>query len=41
MSSKVELQRKLNEIGYELGPFASKETLLNIIRLHSIVGKIF
>ena len=37
MSSKVELQRKLNEIGYEYGPFASKDTLSNVMRLHSVV----
>lgn len=35
MSNKVELQRKLKEIGYEIGPFASKETLSNILRLHN------
>jgi hypothetical protein len=34
MSSKVELQRKLKEIGYEIGSFASKDTLSNIMRLH-------
>jgi hypothetical protein len=36
MSSKADLQRKLNEIGYEVGPFASKDTLSNVIRLHSL-----
>ncbi len=41
MSSKVDLQRELNEIGYQLAPFASKETLLNIRRLHSFVRKSF
>jgi hypothetical protein len=37
MSSKADLQRKLSEIGYEVGPFASKDTLSNVIRLHSLV----
>jgi hypothetical protein len=37
MSNKAELQRIVNEIGYELGPFTSKDTLSNIVRLHSIV----
>ncbi|CAF1120217.1 unnamed protein product [Rotaria sordida] len=36
MSNKADLQRKLKEIGYEIGPFASKDTLSNIIRLHSL-----
>ncbi|CAF1161919.1 unnamed protein product [Rotaria sordida] len=36
MSNKVDLQRKLKEIGYEIGSFASKDTLSNIIRLHSL-----
>jgi hypothetical protein len=36
MSSKADLQRKLSEIGYEVGPFASKDTLSNVIRLHSL-----
>ncbi|CAF4084624.1 unnamed protein product [Rotaria sordida] len=31
-----DLQRKLKEIGYEIGPFPSKDTLSNIIRLHSL-----
>jgi hypothetical protein len=39
MSSKADLHRKLNEIGYELGSFTSKDTLSNIIRLHSFVRK--
>ncbi len=39
MSSKVDLQRKLREIGYEIGPFASKDTLSNVIRLHSSVSQ--
>ncbi|CAF1945590.1 unnamed protein product [Rotaria magnacalcarata] len=34
MSNKTELQRKLKDIGYELGPFASKDTLSNVLRLH-------
>jgi len=36
MSNKVDLQRKLKEIGYEIGPFASKETLSNVLRLHAL-----
>ncbi|CAF2809008.1 unnamed protein product [Rotaria sp. Silwood2] len=36
MSNKVDLQRKLKEIGYEIGLFASKDTLSNVIRLHSL-----
>jgi hypothetical protein len=40
MSTKADLQRKLSEIGYEVGPFASKETLSNVIRLHSLVRKV-
>ena len=39
MSSKADLQRKLSEIGYEIGPFASKDTLSNVIRLHLLVRK--
>jgi len=39
MSNKADLQRKLSEIGYEVGPFASKDTLSNVIRLHSLVRK--
>ncbi|CAF4864606.1 unnamed protein product, partial [Rotaria socialis] len=34
MSNKAELQLKLKDIGYELGPFASKDTLSNVLRLH-------
>jgi hypothetical protein len=41
MSSKTDLQHKLNEIGYELSPFTSKDTLLNILRLHVFVRKSF
>lgn len=37
MSGKVELHRHLQAAGYQLGPFASKETLTNVIRLHSAV----
>ncbi|CAF0875957.1 unnamed protein product, partial [Didymodactylos carnosus] len=37
MSSKNELHRKLKEIGYEIGPFASKDTLAIVMRLHSMV----
>jgi hypothetical protein len=39
MSSKADLQRKLRDIGYEIGPFASKDTVSNVIRLHSSVRK--
>ena len=38
MSGKVEFHRKLKDIGYEVGPFASKETLANVMRLHSEVS---
>ena len=41
MSNKADLQRDLNEIGYKLGPFASKETLSNVLRLHSSVRTFF
>jgi hypothetical protein len=41
MSSKAELHHKLNEIGYELGPFAFKDTLSIILRLHSMVRRSF
>ncbi|UJR37569.1 hypothetical protein I4U23_030270 [Adineta vaga] len=34
MSSKVNLHLELKEIGYEIGAFASKETLSNVMRLH-------
>ena len=40
MSSKVDLQHKLREVGYEIGPFASKDTLSNILRLHSLVRRL-
>jgi hypothetical protein len=39
MSNKGDLQRKLKEAGYEIGPYASKDTLSNLIRLHSLVRK--
>jgi len=39
MSNKADLQRKLGEIGYEIGQYASKDTLSNLIRLHSSVRK--
>ena len=39
MSNKAELQRKLKEIGYEIGPYASKETLTNVMRLHELVSQ--
>ena len=34
MASKTELQRKLREIGYAIGPYASKDTLTIVLRLH-------
>ncbi|CAF2513240.1 unnamed protein product [Rotaria sp. Silwood2] len=37
MSVKVELQHQLKEIGYQLGPFTSKDTLSIIRCLHSVV----
>ncbi|CAF0857239.1 unnamed protein product [Rotaria sp. Silwood1] len=37
MSIKAELQYQLKEIGYELGPFTSKDTLSIIRCLHSVV----
>lgn len=37
MSNKVDLHRKLKEIGYEIGAFASKDTLSNVMRLHQLV----
>ncbi|CAF0940191.1 unnamed protein product [Adineta ricciae] len=36
MSNKVDLHRKLKEIGYEIGAFASKDTLSNVMRLHQL-----
>lgn len=41
MSSKEDLQNDLYQIGYQIAPFTCKETLLNIQRLHSQVGKIY
>jgi len=38
MSNKVQLSEELSELGYKLGPFASKETLTNVLRLHSTVN---
>jgi len=37
MSLKAELQHKLKDLGYELGPFASKDTLSVVMCLHSVV----
>jgi len=34
MTTKVDLQQKLKEIGYDISPYASKDTLSIIIRLH-------
>ena len=39
MSIKAELRRELNEIGYELGPFTSRDTLSLIKYLHLLVRK--
>jgi len=41
MSLKAELQHKLKDLGYELGPFASKDTLSVVMCLHSVVREIF
>ena len=41
MSGKVELHRHLQAAGYQLGAFASKETLTNVLRLHSTVSEPF
>jgi hypothetical protein len=37
MSTKQELQLTMKTFGYELNPFTSKETLINLLRLHSKV----
>lgn len=38
MSNRLHLREELNEFGYKLGPFASKETITNVARLHSTVN---
>ncbi|CAF1191536.1 unnamed protein product [Rotaria sordida] len=35
MSTKSELQLMLKKFGYDLNPYTSKETLTNLLRLHS------
>ncbi|CAF5099792.1 unnamed protein product, partial [Rotaria sp. Silwood1] len=35
MSTKQDLQLKLKTFGYDLNPYTSKETLTNLLRLHS------
>ncbi|CAF3215708.1 unnamed protein product [Rotaria sp. Silwood2] len=35
MSTKQELQLKLKTFGYDLNPYTSKETLINLLCLHS------
>ncbi|CAF0947159.1 unnamed protein product [Adineta ricciae] len=37
MALKAELHDKLKSLGYELGPFASKDTLSAVLCLHSVV----
>ncbi|UJR08653.1 hypothetical protein I4U23_012912 [Adineta vaga] len=37
MALKTELYDKLRSIGYQLGPFASKDTLSVVLCLHSVV----
>lgn len=37
MATKQELQTTMKSFGYDLNPFTSKETLLNLMRLHSKV----
>lgn len=41
MSSKEDLQDELYQLGYQISPFTSKETLANIHRLHYRVRKSF
>ncbi len=36
-STKHELQLTMKTFGYDLNPFTSKETLINLLRLHSKV----
>lgn len=37
MATKHELQLTMKTYGYDLNPFTSKETLINLLRLHSKV----
>ncbi len=39
MSTKIELQLMLKTLGYELNPNTSKNTLVNLLHLHSKVGE--
>ena len=34
MATKQELQSAMKNFGYDLNPFTSKETLVNLLRLH-------
>ena len=38
MSTKQELQLTMKTFGYDLNPFTSKETLMNLLQLHSKVN---
>lgn len=40
MVTKDELKLTMKSFGYDLNPFTSKETLMNLLRLHSNVIKI-
>ena len=40
MSTKQELQLTMKTFGYDLNPYTSKETLMNLLRLHSKVKTI-
>jgi len=37
MATKHELQLTMKTFGYDLNPYTSKETLMNLLRLHSKV----
>jgi hypothetical protein len=39
MATKQELQLTMKSFGYDLNPFTSKETLVNLLRLHSKVRR--
>ena len=39
MSTKIELQLMLKTLGYELNSNTSKNTLVNLLHLHSKVGE--
>ena len=39
MATKHELQLTMKSFGYDLNPFTSKETLVNLLRLHSKVRR--